>query len=113
MTTVDYNELLYNKMKNEFDSFISELKTKPPEQIIEGSYEKVIKEDLLAIFEYTEFSQTEAKYLYQLKAPLDDIYQEWCSNDMSYCDMLRETIDDRIKLAVKEMKAKQKDRDSR
>ena len=46
MTTVDYNELLYNKMKNEFDSFISELKTKPPEQSIEGSYEKVIKEDL-------------------------------------------------------------------
>lgn len=45
MTTVDYNELLYNKMKKEFDSFISELKTKPPEQIIEGSYEKVIKED--------------------------------------------------------------------
>ena len=37
MTTVDYNELLYNKMKKEFDSFISELKTKPPEQIIEGS----------------------------------------------------------------------------
>lgn len=74
MTTVDYNELLYNKMKKEFDSFISELKTKPPEQIIEGSYEKVIKEDLLAIFEYTEFSQTEAKSLYQLKAPLDDIY---------------------------------------
>lgn len=58
MTTVDYNELLYNKMKKEFDSFMSELKTKPPKQIIEGSYEKVIKEDLLAIFEYTEFSQT-------------------------------------------------------
>lgn len=80
MTTVDYNELLYNKMKKEFDSFISEFKTKPPEQIIEGSYEKVIKEDLLAIFEYTEFSQTEAKSLYRLKAPLDDIYQEWCGN---------------------------------
>ena len=43
-------------MKQEFDSFMSELKTKPPEQIIEGSYEKGIQEDLLAIFEYTEFS---------------------------------------------------------
>ena len=32
---------------------------------------------------------------------------------MSYCDMLRETIDDRIKSAVKEMKAKQKDKDIR
>lgn len=55
MTTVDYNELLYNKMKNEFDSFMSELKTKPPEQIIEGSYEKVIKEDLLAILNTQSF----------------------------------------------------------
>lgn len=55
MTTVDYNELLYNKMKKEFDSFISGLKTKPPEQIIEGSYEKVIKEDLLAILNTQSF----------------------------------------------------------
>lgn len=55
MTTVDYNELLYNKMKKEFDSFMSELKTKPPEQIIEGSYEKVIKEDLLAILNTQSF----------------------------------------------------------
>lgn len=111
--SIDYNMLLYKKLAKEFEDFISELKTKPPEQIIEGSYEKVIKEDLLTIFEYTEFSQTEAKSLYRLKAPLDDIYQAWCGNDMSYCDMLRETIDDRIKSAVKEMKVMQKDKDSR
>ena len=41
--SIDYNMLLYKKLAKEFEDFISELKTKPPEQIIEGSYEKVIK----------------------------------------------------------------------
>ena len=44
----DYNKLLYGKVAQEHDDFIDELKTKPPEQIIEASYEKVIKDDLRA-----------------------------------------------------------------
>ena len=57
----DYNKLLYGKVAQEHDDFIDELKTKPPEQIIEASYEKVIKDDLLSIFEYTNFPQTEVR----------------------------------------------------
>lgn len=105
----DYNKLLYGKLAQEHDDFIDNLKTKTPEQIIEASYEKVIKEDLLSIFEYTDFSQTEAKALYKLDKPLDALYQEWLHNDMSYMDMLRDTVDNRIESAVKELKAKIRD----
>ena len=105
----DYNELLYKKLDQEHEAFIADLKTKAPEQIIEASYEKVIKDDLLSIFEYTEFSQTEAKALYKLDKPLDALYQEWLHNDMSYMDMLRDTVHNRIESAVKELKAKSRD----
>ncbi len=109
MTKKDYNALLYDKMKAELDKFIAELKTKSPEQIIELAYELTIKEDLLSIFENTDFSQEEAKALYSQKYPLDSLYQEWLSNDLTYMDQLRETVDDKIKSAVKEMKDKQRE----
>lgn len=109
MTKKDYNALLYDKMKAELDKFIAELKTKSPEQIIELAYELTIKEDLLSIFENTDFSQEEAKALYSQKYPLDSLYQEWLSNDLTYMDQLRETVDDKIISAVKEMKDKQRE----
>lgn len=107
MIKKDYNILLYDKMKAELDKFIAELKKKSPEQIIELAYELTIKEDLLSVFENTDFSQEEAKALYSQKYPLDSLYQEWLSNDLTYMDQLRETVDDKIKSAVKEMKDKQ------
>lgn len=109
MIKKDYNTLLYDKMKSELDKFIAELKTKTPEQIVELAYELTIKEDLLSIFENTDFSQEEARALYSQKYPLVSLYQEWLSNDLTYMDQLRETVDDKIKSAVKEMKDKQRE----
>ena len=64
---------------------------------------------MLSIFEYTDFPQTQAKALYKLDKPLNALYQEWLHNDMSYMDMLRDTIDNRIESAVRELKAKSRD----
>lgn len=96
----DYNEVLYNKMKKEFDDLIAEIKTMPAEKIIEFSYEKVLKEDILSIFEYTDFKQEEAKALYVLDNTLDVLYQDWMHTDLSYMDMLRDIVDERIKKEV-------------
>ena len=96
----DYNKLLYDKMKKEFDDLIAEIKTMPAEKIIEFSYEKVLKEDILSIFEYTDFKQEEAKALYVLDNTLDVLYQDWMHTDLSYMDMLRDIVDERIKKEV-------------
>ena len=68
-----------------------------------------MKEDLLCCFECSERLQVEAKALYLLKKPLEDLYREWLETDASYMDMLRDTIDDRAQSAVKELKAKQRE----
>jgi hypothetical protein len=47
--------------------------------------------------------------LYKLDKPLDALYQEWLHNDLSYMDLLRDTIDNRIESAVRELKAKSRD----
>ena len=106
---INYNTLLYEKMKQEYDEFIADLKLKTPDKIIRHSYEKVMKEEILSCFESSDRPQKEAKALCLLKYPLEEIYQEWLGNDYSYMYLIQYTIDDRIKSAVKEMNQKQKE----
>ena len=106
---VDYNDLLYEKAQKEYDDLIAELKELPSEQVIERAYEKVIKENILCILEESHRDQKEAKALYLEKYPLDRIYQDWLKSDVSYMGMIRDTIDDSAKDAVKEHRAKQRE----
>ena len=46
---------------------------------------------------------------YREKYPLDLMYQEWLDTDVSEMQMLKDSIDDTAKKAVKEMKDKQKE----
>lgn len=106
---IDYNDKLYEKVRNEYESFVSELKKMTPEQILEHSYEKTIKEDILNLFEYANLEHKEAKALYLTKYPLDAVYQKWLDTDVSYMDMLRESMEDKAKEAVGEMQAKKRE----
>lgn len=106
---VDYNSLLTEKVKNEYNIFLAGLKEMPVEKVIESSYEKVFKEDLVICIENGHLEPTEAKALYKQKHPLDYCYQEWVRNDCNYMDMLRDAIDEAAKDAVKEMKAKNRE----
>lgn len=103
MNHINYNNKLYKKMSIEYDNFIADLKTKSPDIILESAYEKVMKEDLLSFFEYTDFPEKEidAKALYMLPYPLDALYEAWLKIDLSYMDLLRDTIDKEIECAKK------------
>lgn len=107
--TVDYNELLYEKVQAEYDAFIEELKRMPPEQIIERAYEKVTKENMVMAIQDKELTYTEAKALCRETYPLDRMYREWLDTDVSEMQMLRDSIDDTAKQAVKETKEKQRE----
>ena len=106
---VDYNELLYEKVHAEYDAFIEELKRMTPEQVIDRAYEKVTKENMVTIIREENLTPAEAKALNREKYPLDRMYQEWLDTDVSEMQMLKDSIDDTAKKAVKEMKDKQKE----
>ena len=46
------NQKVWEKMQAELDSFIAELKTKPPSKIIESAYELTYKVDILQSFDF-------------------------------------------------------------
>ncbi len=109
MIEPNYNELLYEKVQAEYDAFIEELKRMTPEQVIERAYEKVTKENMVMVIQENDLEPSEAKALFREKYPLDRMYQEWIDTDVSEMQMLKDSIDDTAKKAVKEMKDKQKE----
>lgn len=106
---VDYNELLYKKVQAEYDTFIEEIKKQPSEKVIERAYEIVTKQNMVVIIQESNLTPVEAKSLYREKYPLDRMYREWLDTDVSEMQMLKDSIDDTAKTAVKELKEKQRE----
>lgn len=107
--SVDYGDLLYEKVQKEFDDYKARLMQMPQEEVFNHSYETATKEDLVCVFENQQFTQAEAKALYKLSYPLDACYQEWLNNDMSNIENLRDTVDERARSAVKEQKKSERE----
>lgn len=104
-------DLLYEKMSKEQDNFIEKLKHSSPEEIISKAYEKIMRDDILMLFEDDFLDTKQMKALLKLEYPLSACYDEWLKNDCTYMDMLRDTVDDFSKDLVKEHeKARKKKR---
>lgn len=98
----ELRDLLYEKMCNEQEQFIENLKLQPPDKIIEAAYEKVMRDDILMLFEGDFLDANQIKELLRLEYPLSACYDEWLKNDCSYMDMLKDTVDDFSKDLVRE-----------
>lgn len=109
------SDKLYDKMKMELENFKSELRSKPPDEIIQSAYELVTKEDILTVFEIEEnFELQDYKALLKTKKPLEYLYQEWLDYDNSALDMLRESNHFAIEKQLEYLKTKaEKDKDCR
>lgn len=84
---------LYDKAYQEQEDYITHLKTLSPKEIIENAYEKVIRDDILLIFESNDgLSLEQIKALLQLEYPLASCYHEWLNNDSSHMEILKDTV---------------------
>ena len=106
---------LYEKMKNELNELKTELKSKPPDEIIQSAYELVTKEDILSVFEIEEdFDLQEYKALLKTKKPLEYLYQEWLNYDGSEMDSIRNSVDFAIEKQVNYLQSRSiNEKDSR
>ena len=106
---------LYEKMKNELNELKTELKSKPPDEIIQSAYELVTKEDILSVFEIEEdFDLQEYKALLKTKKPLEYLYQEWLDYDGSVMDAIRDSVNFAIEKQVNYLQSRSiNEKDSR
>lgn len=89
---IDLQQQLYEKAAAEQKMYISKLKLKLPEQIIECAYEKVMRDDILLVFEYEDLPKKQVKELLKLKEPIAVCYERWLHNDYSHMNMLKDSI---------------------
>lgn len=110
MSTENLRGLLWEKAAKEQNDYIEHLKTLPPEQIIDRSYEKVMRDDILMTFEDDYLSDKQVAELIKLDYPLSACYDEWMDTDYSHMEMLRDTIDDYTQRLVKEHEAEKQNK---
>lgn len=91
------HDQLYEKMSAEFERFKEELKTKPPDAIIDKAYEVTFKTEILTFFEVDDFlDEDDAQALLSHKDPLDKLYCGWLDTDSSYLDNIRDSVESTV-----------------
>ena len=98
---LDLQQILFERMTQEYEKFIDKLMVSDPEDIIKASYEKVFKEDILAIVETGELDPAHVRALLRENNPLDGCYQSWLDTDVSYMEDLRMCVEDHAKSLMK------------
>ena len=86
-------EKLYEKLQQEYNNFLDNLRSLPSQQIIEAAYEKVIKEEILSIFEDTGLlPDNTAQVLLNKNISLVDLYKGWKNADVNKNEILTESV---------------------
>ena len=113
MNEMDIRKKLYEKMQNEYNDFIEEMKNNEPQFIVNNAYQIVIKEELVAMFypESEQYDIDEIKALNKTKNPLEELYQGWMDSDAGIHSVLEDNVSDTIEGIQKEQREKKKDRE--
>ena len=101
MGEIDYNALLYDKMKAEQDKYRDWLLSQPPEEILNHTYEYTMREDIVMCMEELELSPKQAKALLRSPCPLDDVYKEFRDREVEHMDTIRDSIETRANDVLK------------
>ena len=93
MTLEELNTKLYEKMFDEQEQFRAWLLTQMPEEILNHSYEYVMREDIVLSLEYNDLSEKQCKALLKSTHPLADIFKEFAKRETNHMENIRDTIE--------------------
>ena len=100
MNTNDLNTALYEKMAAEQDKYRDWLKSQPPEEILNHTYEYTIREDIVMAMEELELTDAQAKALLESPSPLADVYRYFEKLETGYMDVIRNYGMERVALVL-------------
>lgn len=107
MTKEQLENKLYERMSAENETFLTDLKAKPVDEIISHAYEIACRDNLLMLFEdETSLSERQLAVLNEFEHPLSQLYTDWLSRDTDEMDAFRDSIascaDDILRKRVEE-----------
>ena len=110
MSMENLKRQLLDKAMNEQAEYIENLKTLPPEKILERAYEKVMRDDIVTTIEYATLTENQLKELLKFKAPVSACFDEWQKKDDTYMDRLMDMVEEFSEKLVKKEAEKNKKR---
>lgn len=107
MTKEQLENKLYERMSAENETFLTDLKAKPVDEIISHAYEIICRDNFLMLFEdETPLNQRQLTVLNEFEHPLSQLYTDWLSRDTDEMDAFRDSIaccaDDILRKRVEE-----------
>ena len=95
MNNKELNQELYNKLVEEENRFIEDLKKRTVEDILMHGYafEYTMRQDILFVMEYLELSDAQVRALLMSETPLEDLYRR-VSARVSYIEDMEACIDE-------------------
>lgn len=101
---------LYSKLEKEYNLFVENLKKSSAENIIDKSYEKVMKEELCEMFypEYERYDIEQIKALNKAEKPLQELYEGWKNSDEGIYHLLEDCTWNMLEGLVQEQRQKNK-----
>lgn len=104
MNNKELNQKLYNKLVEEENRFIEDLKKRTVEDILMHGYafEYTVRQDILFVMEYLELSDDQARALLMSDTPLEDLYRN-VSAHVSYIEDIEENIEEITTLMAHDM----------
>lgn len=107
MNNKELNQKLYNKLVEEENRFIEDLKKRTVEDILMHGYafEYTVRQDILFVMEYLELSDDQARALLMSDTPLEDLYRN-VSARVSYIEDMEENIEEIATIMAHDMSKK-------
>ena len=100
MTNEELNTALYEKMFSEQETYRAWLLAKPPEEILNHTYEYTVREDILMSLEYNSLPNTQVRALLKSPSPLADVFEAWEDRETSYMEEIWQTVTGRARAEV-------------
>ena len=113
MTNVMMEEKLYQRMQEEIQQFLAELREQTADDIIAHAYEIACRDNILMLFEdETGLKPQQLNALLRFEHPPAELYDDWIKRETSEMDNFRSSIECCASDAIrreKERKAQKKD----
>lgn len=86
--------MLYERMEQENEAFLANLKEETPDEIISHAYQIACRQDMLMLFEdETSLTPRQLETLLEYEHPLEHLYGDWIRRDTDEIEILRRSIE--------------------
>lgn len=90
----ELEQRLYERMSQENEAFLAELKTRPADEIIQRAYETACRDNILMLFEdETGLTPKQLEVLMEFEHPLAQLYDDWLKRDTDEMDDFKNSIE--------------------